>query len=196
MSVRSSRAASGQDAAPKPRHAFRAHGRSASVVLFRVLDDLAVVRQLAALAQCNFAAQLGHVAQAFGDCLREVRARRRLAHFTVQRHAVLQAGIVDHQACLPSSGILILACARQCSRGLANRSLRSTERASNRTCSPLRASVSGTATPAGPRRHSLRNRSAVPNTRSPASSSTTSPARPPAPAAGPPPATPPSTPCP
>ncbi len=60
-------------------------------------------------------------------------------------------------------------------RGFFRYSPRSAERTRARVRVPSRASVSGTSTPADPRRHTLRNRSARPDARSPATSTTTSP---------------------
>src|SRR5712691_12436842 len=58
-----------------------------SIVFLRVLDHLAVVRQLAELSESNSAAQLGDTSDAVFYRLRESR-RRRTAHFALQGHAI------------------------------------------------------------------------------------------------------------
>src|SRR6266851_6536171 len=68
-----------------------------SIVLLRVLDRLAVVRQLAGLSEGNFAAQLGDTADAVFYRLRESR-RWRTAYFALQGHAVGSALIVHDKA--------------------------------------------------------------------------------------------------
>src|SRR5213596_4258361 len=68
-----------------------------SIVLLRVLDRPAVVRQLAGLSERDFAAQLGDVADAVFYRLRESR-RRRAAHFALQGHAVGSARIIHDEA--------------------------------------------------------------------------------------------------
>src|SRR5882672_4954198 len=68
-----------------------------SIVLLRVLDRLAVVRQLAGFSESNFAAQLGDAADAVFYRLRESR-RRRTAYLALQGHAVGSARIVHDKA--------------------------------------------------------------------------------------------------
>src|SRR3989454_4780362 len=68
-----------------------------SVVLLRILDHLAVVRQLAELSERNFAAQLGDTADAVLYRLRE-SCRRHTAHLALQGHAVGSARIVHDKA--------------------------------------------------------------------------------------------------
>src|SRR5712691_7698006 len=68
-----------------------------SIVLLRVLDRLAVVRQLAGLSERNFAAQLGDTADTVFYRLRESR-RWRTAYFALQGHAVGSARIIHDEA--------------------------------------------------------------------------------------------------
>src|SRR5438046_1747592 len=85
--------------APAPSGAASASEKTRSspalVIFFRVLDHLAVVRQLAGLFESNFAAQLGDTADAVGDSIGEAGALS--AHFAAQGHAVGSARIVDDE---------------------------------------------------------------------------------------------------
>src|SRR6266576_3941824 len=85
---------------PRPPRAMQAAegidiAAGVSGVRAAIVDDLAVVGQLARRVEGNVAAQLRHVANRFDD---DVGSRRLMAgHFDMQRHAVVTAGILDHQ---------------------------------------------------------------------------------------------------